>query len=84
MGRSYYHKKTILISRLVAVANAGLANSDTVDRQWRLGIISFIEAILNETNNYKGYKYLDSEYIINSKGEKDLKEKFDYTRRRYI
>lgn len=77
-----YRPRTIPISRVVKIANNGLKNSSVVDKQWRMGIISLLEAILKENNSEMGFDYLDSEYELFGE-ERRLKDDFDFTRRRY-
>ena len=60
-------RKTILIDALRNKANDLLAES-TVDRELRLGVCLFIENILHETGNYKGYGHLNEDEV--PKGEK--------------
>jgi hypothetical protein len=77
-------RKTIEVARVLDTANHALAAQDvslTADFRW--GIIAMIEAALNDSGNYKGYRYLASEYAPEG-SPTVLREGYDATRRAYF
>ncbi len=80
-------RKTVPVTRVVHLANKMLENTSTVDKQLRLGICALVESVLFETDNYKGFSYLQSEFKPvdeQLQGESPLRENYDDTRRRYF
>lgn len=59
-------RSTIKVSFVIEKANAFIRNSADSDKDRRLGIASLLEAILFETNNYRGYSYLTETDMKNS------------------
>lgn len=51
-------RKTVEVSKVLAEANAMLANDKLSDGE-RQGIIALLERILFDTGNYQGYNFLD-------------------------
>lgn len=74
-------RKTMTVERLVQKANAMLAASNPERVAERNGVIGFIESVLNETGNYRGFSYLRSQW---NEDESGLREDYDDTRRRYF
>lgn len=55
-------RKTVGVQELLDYANTQLARTDefaTVD--FKCGIITMIERVLHDTNNYEGFMFLNSE-----------------------
>jgi hypothetical protein len=82
-------RSTIPVETVRDFANAALAiviDTDTYtdlegpSRRW--GIIGMVESVLLTTGNYKGYRYLASEYAPEG-SPSVLREGFDPTRRCY-
>lgn len=55
-------RKTVSVEFVVNRANTMLAKS-TCSAEVRQGVINFLEDILHETGNYKGFRYLLQEEI---------------------
>ena len=83
--------KTIRVARLLKWANTLLSqtNEQSVSKDQKMGVCSFIEQVLHETNNYNGFGFqsnADSEtgsfgyytryYYVSNKIRKDY-EKFE-------
>ena len=55
-------RKTIEVSAMVAWANGHLARTDVyADKGFKSGIVTMIERILLDTNNYEGFMFIDNE-----------------------
>lgn len=52
-------RKTIEVAKVLALANAAFRNSAPDRKEAREGIASLLEAVLMETGNYKGFRYLE-------------------------
>lgn len=52
-------RKTISVASLTELANEILANSSDNSKERRNGVIIFIEAVLHETGNYKGFNFIN-------------------------
>jgi hypothetical protein len=74
-------RKTVDIKFLKEKANSFLLNSEDDMIGERIGIYSLLEAALFETNNYKGFNYLPSEF--EKTGELLPALYLDETRRKY-
>lgn len=87
-------RKTFEVDTLRERANALLVMPDSVnpletlrERQaQRIGAIALIESVLHATGNYRGFRYLDSEYLPAAEQTSDsvLRPGYDDTRRRYL
>ena len=55
-------RKTIKVDFVKTMANHFLAHKDTNDDE-RQAIASFIESILMESGNYKGFSYLETDEV---------------------
>ena len=53
-------RKTIDVGTLLARANQILASQNTTQQEREM-MCGFIEGVLHETGNYRGFRYLDSE-----------------------
>ena len=53
-------RKTISVEKIKNKANNLLANPDIIMEE-KLGIITMIECVLHETDNYNGFMYLNLE-----------------------
>ena len=53
-------RKTISVEKIKNKANNLLANPD-IQMEQKLGVITMIEGILSETDNYNGFRYLNLE-----------------------
>lgn len=87
-------RKTIPVTQIVDCANVMLALPDTpgiVDKQFRQGVIAMVERVLFDTNNYRGFNYLKSEWLPEEERNYDsakgpikmLRDDIDETRRVY-
>jgi hypothetical protein len=78
-------RKTIAVADLIVKANHLLTLDDErgVDAQFRWGVIAMIEATLFATDQYKGFRYLPSEYAP-AGSPTILREGYDETRRAYF
>lgn len=56
-------KKTIEVSRIKEMVNHYLKHSDQSEYGERLGECLLLEAILMETGNYKGFRYLETDEV---------------------
>jgi hypothetical protein len=79
-------RKTLKVDDLREAANVMLAAPGTPenpeqDAGIRMGIALLLERVLFDTDNYKGYKHLPSEW--DAEAEK-LREGHDATRRQYF
>ena len=55
-------RKTIKVEMVKTMANHFLAHKDTnIDE--RRAIVSFIESVLMESGNYKGFSYLETDEV---------------------
>ena len=59
---SIYRQKTIPVEELVRTINHLLA-THTSTPDYALGLIVALEQILNQTNNYRGYQYLEQHEV---------------------
>ena len=59
-------RKTIEVSNLLAMANNYLLNSKDDLSGERLGVANYITSVLIQTDNYKGFKYLDAKDMESS------------------
>lgn len=73
-------RKTLKVAWLRDKVNTFLMSSTDDMRKERLGMAAVLEAALFETDNYKGYSYLSSEW--DEEGQK-LREGYDDSRRCY-
>jgi hypothetical protein len=55
-----YMRKTLKTERVLELGNTFLRESADDQRAQRLGVASFLEAMLHEADAYKGYQHLDS------------------------
>jgi hypothetical protein len=78
-------RKTVDVTAVRDHANLMLSLVDTHEfsREFRRGIISMVERVLFDTDNYKGFQYLDSEFEPNT-NPRILRVDFDPTRVRYF
>lgn len=80
-------RKTIAVADVLNFANTALAmnlaSDDPEGPSRRRGIIQMIEPVLLHTDNYKGYRYLPSEFDTDS-GFTKLRDGYDDTRRAYF
>ena len=53
-------RKTISVEKIKSKANNLLANPDVIMEE-KLGVITMIESILHDTDNYNGFMYLELE-----------------------
>ena len=95
-------RKTMNVEDLKNYANNQLASSiryerqkesfEGIDAEFRKGVMAMIEAVLFETDNYKGYRYLAVDEIPTgctpgirrNRGEEKQFENTDNTRVRYF
>ena len=56
-------RKTFKVSELTDMVNHFLANSFYTDPATRKGMMVVLESVLNETGNYKGYRYLSKQEV---------------------
>jgi len=73
-------RKTVSVEWLKEKTNKFLADSDEPMKEQRLGIAFLFETVLFETQNYKGFSYLPSEWDSNQQA---LRDGYDESRRRY-
>jgi hypothetical protein len=73
-------RKTIPVGWLREKVNTFLALSDDPMVEQRKGAAFVLETVLFETNNYKGFKYLSSEWDAS---KEDLRDGYDDSRRSY-
>jgi hypothetical protein len=78
-------RKTIEVARLRETANRALAYegypAERNNADFRQGVIAMVEAALFATDNYRGYRYLASEFEPDGSGT--LMDGYDATRREY-
>lgn len=75
-------RKTVNVQAVKELANRTLAsNAAFLDQSYRNGVIGMVEAVLHNTDNYKGFKYLPSEWDESING---LRVGYDDTRREYL
>jgi hypothetical protein len=55
-------RKTVEVGKMLRMANSFLAAENTTADE-REGVCALMEAILFETGNYRGYRYLDTDQI---------------------
>lgn len=56
-------RQTIKVEMVKTMANHFLAHKDTNNDE-RRAIASFIESVLMESGNYKGFSYLDTDEVL--------------------
>ena len=85
-------RKTASVEYIKSEANLLLSLTDAegtegqVNRQFRKGVIAMITRVLFDTDNYKGFQYLDSEFkTVDLPGgtRRELREDYDSTRVRF-
>ena len=80
-------RKTIAVSDVLDFANTALAmtlaSDDPEGPSRRRGVIQMIEPVLLYTDNYKGFRYLASEYAPEG-SPTVLRDGYDETRRAYF
>lgn len=82
-------RKTIPVQGLKIVVNSMLEKSIDEARHERSGMAAVLERVLMDTDNYKGFQYLDSEFETEPTADDNgvpyrrLRDGFDQTRRRY-
>ena len=59
-------RKTIKVERIKQMVNYYLKNSPTEDGLLREGQINLMEAILAETGNIRGFRYLETDEVSGS------------------
>lgn len=75
-------RKTVDVQAVKELANRTLASTATfLDPSYRNGVIGMVESVLHNTGNYKGFKYLPSEWDENTGS---LRVGYDDTRRQYF
>jgi len=74
-------RKTIKVSEVVEAGNIFLSFSEDAMTGERRGMAAMIERVLFDTHNYKGFRYLSSEWDADTEA---LREGHDDTRRQYI
>lgn len=79
-------RKTVNVKDVIGRGNTYLLTSDDSNAAERRGMAFLMESILFDTDNYKGYKYLASEYLPaeEQKDDKVLRDNYDPTRRVYF
>lgn len=73
-------RKTVSVDYIKERANTFLATSFDDMAGMRRGMAALLESVLFESNNYKGYRYLSTEW---DESTGSLREGFDDTRREY-
>lgn len=89
-------RKTIEVQVVHQLVNTALATSDstlrltqrdgtpyTPEQAFRLGICSVLEQILHRTENYRGFQYNASEFVMD-RGHSVLRPGYDESRRHYL
>lgn len=56
-------RKTVEVGKMLRIANSFLAAENTTADE-REGVCALMEAILFETGNYRGYRYLDNDAAL--------------------
>lgn len=59
-------RKTIEVERIKQMVNYYLKNSPTDEALQREGEINLMEAILTETGNHRGFRYLETDEVFGS------------------
>ena len=95
-------RKTMKVADLKDYANNQLSTSiryerqkeglESIDAEFRKGVMAMIEAVLMDTDNYKGYRYLAQDEvptgstpgIRRDRGEEKQFDDTDHTRVRYF
>lgn len=81
-------RKTVSVEAMRENSNILLANTARCfDESFRLGVIAMTESILFSTGNYKGFRYLSSEFEDLKIGDHEtrvLRVGYDDTRREYL
>lgn len=79
-------RKTIAVSDVVDIANVILA-APAAPGESRVAICCLVERVLMDTGNYKGFRYLDSEYAstqsVNDGGAVEVDEYAPLLRKGY-
>jgi hypothetical protein len=57
-------RKTIKVEQLVEIVNDMLKNSLEESKERRQGAMNVLEAVLHDTGNYNGFRYLLAEEIV--------------------
>lgn len=57
-------RKTILVSQIRDKANKFFLESSNENTQGRLAMITFLENLLHDTGNYRGFGYLDKKDVM--------------------
>jgi hypothetical protein len=73
-------RKTVSVEYVKERANTFLATSDDSMAGMRRGMAALLESVLFETGNYKGFRYLSTEW---DESTETLREGYDDTRREY-
>ena len=68
-------------NRMLAAETLSIEADPAADKQMRLGVCGLMESVLFATDNYKGYKHLESEWDAEAW---KLKDGYDETRRQYL
>ena len=77
-------KKTISVERVREFANNFLEKSADTQTGERIGVSSFLETILNESGNHRGFNYIPKKGIIYDTVTGGMNHTFvDESRRRY-
>jgi hypothetical protein len=84
-------RKTASVEYIVAEANLMLSRADGpanpgLNPEVRKGVIALTEAILHATDNYRGFQYLDTEFVreyLPGGDRRVLREDYDPTRVRF-
>ena len=79
-------RKTHNVRSLVVEANMLLAlpDNETINASFRAGVQTLVERVLMDTDNYKGFQYLPSEFTLpDNFPHRVLREDHDRTRVRY-
>jgi hypothetical protein len=85
-------RKTASVEYIVAQANLMLSLTDgegtpgLPNREFRRGVIAMTERVLMDTDNYRGFQYLDTEFVreyLPGGDRRVLREDYDPTRVRF-
>lgn len=80
-------RKTVDVASVVSIANRVLAAEGSTPEE-RRAVAHMVEQVLHGTGNYRGFRYLASEYAAEgepwAEGTTYLRVGFDNTRREYI
>lgn len=75
-------RKTVDVQAVKDLANGMLASTAVfLDPSYRNGVIGMVESVLHSTDNYRGFKYLPSEW---DEETQSLRVGYDATRREYL